>query len=59
MAYSLEFTKPQNAIVFGLYEFLPIPTAIYSPLTQIHTTIYCSLSLQQYDVLKMTEDTRK
>jgi len=59
MAYSLVFTKPQSAIIIGLYEFLPIPTAVYSPVNQNHTAIYCLLSLQQYGVLKLTEDTRK
>jgi len=59
MAYSLLFTKPPSAIVVGLYEFLPTPTAVYSPLTQNQTPIYCALSLKKYDELELTEDTRK
>jgi len=59
MAYSLLFTKPPSAIVVGLYEFLPISKAVYSPLTQNHTPIYCALVLQKYDVLELTEDSRK
>jgi hypothetical protein len=58
MAFSVVFTKPPNAIVIGLYQFLPIPSAFHSPLTQNLATIHCSLPLHKYDVLKLPEYTR-
>jgi hypothetical protein len=57
MAYLLVFTKPQSAIVVGLYKILPTPTAIYFPLTQNHTTTYLLLTV--LTAIRCTENDRR